>query len=93
MSVYAITNKIGDPSQLAIVSTTGRLDFPITDGPLLASLLDAEFPRCHTRGCPDRDVCGGCGFCDSCGCDCDDLDEDAREDEWDGWDEEDERRG
>lgn len=79
--MYAITQKIGGGG-FAIVGGGQRFEFPAEDGPLIADLLDSEWPeceRCGDRGCPYCDRCyeAGCNcacpeMCEECG---DDLDE------------------
>lgn len=63
--MYALTRKF-DGTSWAIVGPQGRLDFPLGDGPIIADMLDHEFPQCIS-GCEERDgVCADCGQCKQC---------------------------
>lgn len=64
--MYALAQKF-DGKTFAIVGEDGRFEFPATDGPMLADMLDSEWPEC--AACGDRD----CPFCETCvseGCNC-----------------------
>ena len=74
MSAWAVTQRF-DRSSFAIVNlgTGERLDFLPEDGPMIASILDSEFPECD-RCREERSRCFDCGECEMCGdCGCDDI--------------------
>jgi hypothetical protein len=83
MTAYAMTSTIGSDRQAILNLTTGeRFEFPPEDGPLLASMLDGQYPECEH--CEDReDVCPACGVCVECRSDdndCTECAEDGDED-------------
>lgn len=87
MTAYALTSKIGSDQRSIVNLTTGdRFEFPPEDGPMLAEMLDGEFPACES--CEDRESkCSECGRCSDCDDDepacwaCPDYQDDEDDDE------------
>ena len=94
--MIALTTRPGYPGMFALVADGQRFEFRREWGPLLADMLDSEFPECEH--CEDRSCircedchepgCSGCGCperCVTCGLDEDDEDctcfEDREDDE------------
>jgi hypothetical protein len=74
MAKYALTESVTGTMVLrnldadAVIGAELHID--PADGPLLASMLDDQWPPC--RLCDDRERCEACGQCPSCDCLCGD---------------------
>ena len=80
MGTYALTQNVRTGS-CALVGADGSFEFPPADGPLLASMFAAEWPKCEEcqdRACEPCERCGDPGCMANSGCPaCDGEDDDA----------------
>ena len=81
--VYGLTQSaLTKAWSIVDLESGNRFSFPQDEGPLLADLLDGQWPRCES--CEGRERCDMCEQCYDCFCECEDEssnDEDSGDDE------------